>query len=128
VKRRPKPHQLLNVPRNQMIEISHRSRYKKPVEELHPKQPLSQRHSRQPSQIQQIRTPNVNPQGPTPYLGDEGATDFHVLKGDRCGKPDAGLLTNGGKPMIATGAGSDNEFMKKKYPEDCGTLCTKVKK
>jgi hypothetical protein len=39
VKRRPKPHQLLNVPRHQMIEISHRSCYKKPVEEFHPNNP-----------------------------------------------------------------------------------------
>jgi len=29
VKRRPKPHQLLNKPRHEMVEISHRSRYKK---------------------------------------------------------------------------------------------------
>jgi hypothetical protein len=29
VKRRPKPHQLLNKPRHQMTEISHRSRYQK---------------------------------------------------------------------------------------------------
>jgi len=33
VKRRPKPHQLLNRPRHQMTEIPHRSRYKKPAEE-----------------------------------------------------------------------------------------------
>lgn len=39
VKRRPKPHQLLNVPRHQMIEISHRSRYKKPVDEIIPNNP-----------------------------------------------------------------------------------------
>jgi hypothetical protein len=39
VKRRPKPHQLLNVPRHQMIEISHRSRYKKPVDEIIPNDP-----------------------------------------------------------------------------------------
>jgi len=29
VKRRPKPHQMLNKPRHEMVEISHRSRYKK---------------------------------------------------------------------------------------------------
>jgi hypothetical protein len=34
VKRRPKPHQLLNVPRKQMVEISHCSRYKKPIDEI----------------------------------------------------------------------------------------------
>lgn len=39
VKRRPKPHQLLNVPRHQMIEISHRSRYKKPADEIIPNNP-----------------------------------------------------------------------------------------
>ena len=39
VKRRPKPHQLLNVPRHQMIEISHRSRYKKPADEIIPNDP-----------------------------------------------------------------------------------------
>jgi hypothetical protein len=39
VKRRPKPHQLLNVPRRQMIEISHRSRYKKTADEIIPNNP-----------------------------------------------------------------------------------------
>ena len=39
VKRRPKPHQLLNVPRHQMVEISHRSRYKKPTDEIIPNNP-----------------------------------------------------------------------------------------
>jgi hypothetical protein len=39
VKRRPKPHQLLNVPRHQMVEINHRSRYKKPDPEIAPKNP-----------------------------------------------------------------------------------------
>ena len=39
VKRRPKPHQLLNVPRHQMIEISHRSRYKKTAPEIIPNDP-----------------------------------------------------------------------------------------
>jgi hypothetical protein len=39
VKRRPKPHQLLNVPRHQMIEISHRSRYKKAPNEIIPNNP-----------------------------------------------------------------------------------------
>ena len=39
VKRRPKPHQLLNVPRHQMIEINHRSRYKKPADEIIPNNP-----------------------------------------------------------------------------------------
>ncbi len=39
VKRRPKPHQLLNVPRHQMLEISHRSRYKKPADETIPNNP-----------------------------------------------------------------------------------------
>ncbi len=39
VKRRPKPHQLLNAPRHQMIEISHRSRYKKPAAEIIPNDP-----------------------------------------------------------------------------------------
>ena len=39
VKRRPKPHQLLNVPRHQMIEISHRSRYKKNTNEIIPNDP-----------------------------------------------------------------------------------------
>jgi hypothetical protein len=39
VKRRPKPHQLLNIPRHQIIEISHRSRYKKPVDEIIPNDP-----------------------------------------------------------------------------------------
>lgn len=39
VKRRPKPYQLLNRPRHQMTEIPHRSRYKKPVEEIDPKTP-----------------------------------------------------------------------------------------
>jgi hypothetical protein len=39
VKRRPKPHQLLNVPRQQMTEISHRSRYKKPANETIPNNP-----------------------------------------------------------------------------------------
>jgi hypothetical protein len=39
VKRRPKPHQLLNVPRHQMIEISHRSRYKKATDEIIPNNP-----------------------------------------------------------------------------------------
>lgn len=39
VKRRPKPHQLLNLPRHQMKEIPHRSRYKKPVEEIIRKDP-----------------------------------------------------------------------------------------
>jgi Transposase DDE domain len=39
VKRRPKPHQLMNVPRHQMIEISHRSRYKKPATEIIPNDP-----------------------------------------------------------------------------------------
>lgn len=34
IKRRPKPYQLLNRPRLQMIEIQHRSRYKKPDEEI----------------------------------------------------------------------------------------------
>ncbi len=34
VKRRPKPHQLLNVTKHQMIEISYRSRYKKPATEI----------------------------------------------------------------------------------------------
>jgi hypothetical protein len=39
VKRRPKPHPLLNVPRHQMIEISHRSRYKKATDEIAPNNP-----------------------------------------------------------------------------------------
>ena len=39
VKRRPKPHPLLNVPRHQMIEISHRSRYKKAADEIAPNNP-----------------------------------------------------------------------------------------
>ncbi len=39
VKRRPKPHQLLNVPRHQMAEIRHRSRYKKPTSEITPNDP-----------------------------------------------------------------------------------------
>jgi hypothetical protein len=39
VKRRPKPHQLLNVPRHQMTEISHRSRYKKNAVEIIPNDP-----------------------------------------------------------------------------------------
>ncbi|NJM37446.1 MAG: IS4 family transposase [Akkermansiaceae bacterium] len=39
VKRLPKPHQLLNVPRHQMIEISHRSRYKKATDEIIPNHP-----------------------------------------------------------------------------------------
>ena len=34
VKRRPKPHQLLNKPRHEMVEISHRSRYKKAKQEI----------------------------------------------------------------------------------------------
>jgi hypothetical protein len=41
VKRRPKPYQLLNVPRQQMTEISHRSRYKKPPRGSRPEKPLS---------------------------------------------------------------------------------------
>ena len=39
VKRRPKPHQLLNVPQHQMVEVSHRSRYKKPVDDFIPNDP-----------------------------------------------------------------------------------------
>jgi hypothetical protein len=39
VKRRPKPHQLLNIPRHQMVEISHRSRYKKTTDEIIPNDP-----------------------------------------------------------------------------------------
>lgn len=39
VKRRPKPHQLLNVPRHQMKEISHRSRYTKASREIAPNNP-----------------------------------------------------------------------------------------
>lgn len=39
VKRRPEPHQLLNVPRRQMIEISHRSRYKKTADQIIPNHP-----------------------------------------------------------------------------------------
>ena len=39
VKRRPKPYQLLNQPRHQMREISHRSKYKKPVAEITPNNP-----------------------------------------------------------------------------------------
>jgi len=39
IKRRPKPHQHLNVPRRQMIEISHRTRYKKTADEITPNDP-----------------------------------------------------------------------------------------
>lgn len=39
IKRRPKPHQLLNVPRRQMVEIRHRSRYRKPTEAFVPNEP-----------------------------------------------------------------------------------------
>jgi hypothetical protein len=39
VKRRPKPHQLLNVPRHEMIEISHRSRYRKATDQIIPNDP-----------------------------------------------------------------------------------------
>jgi len=31
LKRRPKPFQLMNKPRSEMVEIPHRSRYKKPL-------------------------------------------------------------------------------------------------
>ena len=39
VKRRPKPHQLLNVPRHEMTEISHRSRYRKTTDQIIPNDP-----------------------------------------------------------------------------------------
>jgi hypothetical protein len=39
VKRRPKPHHLINVPQRKMIEISHRFRYKKTSDETVPRNP-----------------------------------------------------------------------------------------
>ena len=64
--------------------------------------------------------------GDDTHVEDAHPTDFHVLKGGRCGVPNSSLLDNAGKPMIVDDA--DADAFKGKYPENCGELCVKDKK